>query len=169
MTLWERVLQYGANTLVVGTGLIYAFMRYFMTPVDEWSVVNHPWQPHVQHLHVLTAPLLVFACGLIWQRHIATRLGVDERRRGVSGPGLAVAFVPMIASGYLLQTTSTIGWRQTWLVVHLVTSGLWVLLIATHFLRWRGIRASEWLSSIAAKRTARAIVSRSSESDRSQV
>ena len=168
MSRWERLLQYGSNALVVGTGMVYAVMRYFMTPVDEWAVVNHPWQPHVQHLHVLTAPLLVFACGLIWQRHVAGRMRADERNRRVSGPGLAVAFVPMIASGYLLQITSTAGWRQTWLVVHLLTAGLWILLTATHFLRWRVARASEWNSPVPAERTARAFVSRSSASDRFQ-
>ena len=168
MSHWERSLQFGANALVVGTGLVYAIMRYFMTPVDEWAVINHPWQPHLQHLHVLSAPLLVFACGLIWRRHVADRMRADERSRRVSGPGLAVAFVPMIASGYLLQTTSTDGWRQAWLVIHLVTSGLWILLIATHFLRWRVAGPSEWTSPIPEKRIADAIVSRSSSSDRSR-
>lgn len=168
MSRWERLLQYGANTLVVGTGVIYAVMRYFMTPVDEWAVINHPWQPHVQHLHVLTAPLLVFACGLIWRRHVADRMRANERRRGLSGPGLAVAFVPMIASGYLLQTASSAGWRRTWLVVHLVTSILWILLISAHFLGRRIARTSEWATPLPAERPAGAIVCRSSVSDRSQ-
>lgn len=168
MKQWERWLQYGANLLVAGTGAVYAFMRYFLEPVDEWAVINHPWQPHIQHLHVLTAPLLVFACGLIWHRHVAGRIGSDEHRRGVSGPGLAVVFVPMIASGYLLQTTSTAGWRQTWLVLHLVTSGLWILLAATHVLRWRVSRAREWSPLAVARRAPRAAVSRSATSDRSR-
>jgi len=169
MKRWERWLQLIANSLVVGTGLVYAYMRYFLTPVDEWAVINHPWQPHVQHLHVLAAPLLVFACGLIWHRHVASRIGADEQRRGVSGPGLAVAFVPMIASGYLLQTTSTAGWRQTWLILHLVTSGLWILLVAGHFLRWRVSRALEWPPFTLAGRVTRAVMSRAANSDRTQV
>ena len=165
MKTWERWLQFVANSLVVGTGAIYAFMRYFMTPVDEWAVVNHPWQPHVQHLHVLAAPLLVFACGLIWHRHVAGRIGADEQLRGLSGPGLAVAFLPMIASGYLLQTTSTVGWRQTWLVLHLVTSGLWILLVATHFFRRRVAEAPEAPRRALATR---ASVSESATSGRSR-
>lgn len=140
MNRWERWLQYGANLLVIATGSVYAVMRYFLQPIDEWAVINHPWQPYVQHLHVLTAPLLVFACGLIWHRHVAGRIAAEEHRQGVSGPGLAVALVPMIASGYLLQTTSAASWRQAWLVLHLVSSGLWTLLVATHFLRWHKVR-----------------------------
>lgn len=140
MKRWELWLQYAANLLVIGTGSVYAFMRYFLQPIDEWAVINHPWQPYVQHLHVLTAPLLVFACGLIWHRHVARRIGAEEHRRGGSGPGLAAALVPMIASGYLLQTTSATSWRQVWLVLHLASSGLWTLLVATHFLRWSKIR-----------------------------
>ena len=168
MKPWERWLQYGANSLVVGTGLIYAFMRYFLTPVDEWAVINHPWQPHVQHLHVLAAPLLVFACGLIWHRHVTGRVGAKEQRRERSGPGLAAAFLPMIASGYLLQTTSAAGWRETWLALHLVTSGLWILLVATHFLRWRVARAFEWPRLAVAKRATQAVASWFSASGRSR-
>ena len=45
------------STLLVGiTGVIYAIMRYLMEPTDPFSVVNHPWQPTLQHLHVLVAP-----------------------------------------------------------------------------------------------------------------
>ena len=166
MKQWERWLQLGANSLVVGTGTIYGFMRYFMTPVDEWAVINHPWQPHFQHLHVLAAPLLVFACGLIWHRHVAGRIDTDGQRRGVSGPGLAVAFVPMIASGYLLQTTSTAGWRQTWLVLHLATSGFWILLVTAHFFRRQFTRALEASRRALATRVE---VSRSATSGRSRL
>jgi len=134
MTRWERWAMYVANLLVGGTGVLYAMMRYFMKPADEWSVVNHPWQPHVQHLHVLAAPLLVFVCGLIWQRHVSANLRRKEEGRRHSGPGLLVALVPMVASGYLIQTTVTEVWRQTWIVVHLVASATWTLAFVGHLL-----------------------------------
>jgi hypothetical protein len=164
---WERLLQYGSNGLVVGTGLVYGAMRYFMAPVDEWAVVNHPWQPLVQHMHVLTAPLLVFACGLIWHRHVASRIGASETRRLASGPGLAVVFVPMVASGYLLQTTTQDGWRQTWLAIHLLTSGLWILLAVLHFVARRLTRGIGRWPLVPARGVIRARVSRSSASNRS--
>lgn len=135
MSVWERRIQYVANLLVGGTGVLYAVMRYLMQPVDEWAVVNHPWQSHVQHLHILAAPLLVFACGLIWHRHVISnwKRGADSRSR--TGIGLAASFVPMITSGYLIQTSVTEVWRETWIVVHLVTSLAWVVVFVWHLIR----------------------------------
>jgi len=137
----ERLTLQVANVLVVGTGLVYAAMRYVMQPVDEWAVVNHPWQPQVQHLHVLTAPLLVFACGLIWRRHVVGHLRGRRPRGRRSGPGLLAALVPMVASGYLLQTTVTESWRLVWVAVHLVASGAWIAVFLVHQVRaWRAGR-----------------------------
>jgi hypothetical protein len=155
MTAWEARLQHAANLLVGGTGIVYGYMRYFMTPADEWAVVNHPWQPHLQHLHVLAAPLLVFACGLIWRRHVRSNLrngsadrrdgsdsrdnGADGRRNGTgsrrSGPGLLLALPPMIVSGYLIQTTVTESWRLAWITIHVATSSVWVLAYGAHLVR----------------------------------
>jgi len=132
MSRWEARIQHLANLLVGGTGIIYATMRYVMEPADEWAVVNHPWQPHVQHLHVLTAPLLVFACGLIWHRHVAGNLIRKERRGRSSGPGLLLTLAPMALSGYLIQTTVGEAWRQVWIVVHLTSSAAWILAFAGH-------------------------------------
>ena len=73
MSRAEWTLVHMANSLVIVTGVVYAVMRYLVTPSDEWAVVNHPWQPHVQHLHLLAAPLLVFAVGVIWRRHVVKR------------------------------------------------------------------------------------------------
>ena len=115
------------STLLVGiTGVIYAVMRYLMEPADLFSVINHPWQPTFQHLHVLVAPLMVFAVGLIWKKHIAGhwRAGLPTGRR--SGIGLVLTMVPMIISGYLIQVTVTDTWRTAWIVIHCITSGLWV-------------------------------------------
>ena len=59
MTRLEAWFLHVATILVGGGGLVYAWMRYFVRPDDPFAVVNHPWQPDVQHLHVLAAPLLV--------------------------------------------------------------------------------------------------------------
>jgi hypothetical protein len=131
MNQLERRIQFLANVLVGGTGVVYAAMRYLMQPADEWAVINHPWQPHVQHLHILVAPLLVFACGLVWRRHIAANWANSERRH-FSGHGLVLMLIPMVVSGYLIQTTVTDGWRQAWIIVHLVASGAWLFAALGH-------------------------------------
>lgn len=124
--------------LVGGTGLVYAWMLYLMESTDPFSVVNHPLQPQVQHAHVWTAPLLVFAAGLIWREHIWKhwKQGVRTGRR--SGIALLVSLAPMVLSGYLIQTTVTEGWRNAWVAVHLITSGLWLLGYGLHI--WARLR-----------------------------
>ena len=121
------------STLLVGiTGVIYAVMRYLMEPTDLFSVVNHPWQPTLQHLHVLVAPVMVFSVGLIWKKHIAGhwRAGLSPGRR--SGLSLVLTMVPMIVSGYLIQVTVTDTWRTAWIAIHCTTSGLWITSYLIH-------------------------------------
>lgn len=126
MTRREAWLLHLATLLVGGGGLVYAWMRYFARPDDPFAVVNHPWQPAVQHLHVVAAPLLVFALGLVFKAHAwpGVRLRVAARRS--SGLALFATAAPMIASGYLLQTATVPAWRQAWLGIHLVASALWL-------------------------------------------
>jgi hypothetical protein len=106
-------------------------MRFLVAPIDEWAVVNHPWQPHVQHLHVLVAPLLVFAAGLIWSAHVVGKLK-NGRTNRVPGLVLTVLVLPMAASGYLLQVAVDPNWRTKWIWVHVVSSVLWVLAFVVH-------------------------------------
>lgn len=123
-----------SNLLVVGTGLVYAAMRYLLVSSDPYAVVNHPWQPTVQHWHVLAAPLLVFAAGMIWRQHVWKhwRTGVRPRRK--SGVALILTLAPMVVSGYLIQTAVAPAWRSVWIGVHLATSALWVVGYAAHLL-----------------------------------
>lgn len=132
MSRAERWLLDVANLLVAGTGIVYAVMRYLMTPADEWMVVNHPWQPHVQHLHVLAAPLLVFAGGLIWRHHVLAKLRADGPGGRRSGLVLTALLAPMVLSGALIQVSVSEGWRTVWIAVHLITSGLWIVAMIAH-------------------------------------
>jgi len=142
MTRFEAWLLHLATLLVGGGGLVYAWMRYLVRPEDPFAVVNHPWQPQVQHLHVLAAPLLVFAIGLVWKTHAwpGVRLRAAARRR--SGLALVATAAPMIASGYLLQTATDPSWRQAWLVIHLAASALWLGGYLAHQLSSRFVRSA---------------------------
>lgn len=137
----HRLLVHTATVLVGGSGVVYAVMLYLLQPVDPWAVVNHPWQPTVQHLHVLTAPMLVFACGLIWEHHVRAYLARGEARRRGSGVGLALSLLPMAASGYLLQVAVSPGWRRLWVGVHVASSALWLAAYAAHWLSSSRARA----------------------------
>jgi hypothetical protein len=133
MNAFERRTMHLSNLLVGGTGLVYAFMLYALEPMDEFSVVHHPLQGPVQHLHVLAAPLLVFAAGLIFREHIwfGFRQGGTRGRR--SGLTLLATLVPMIASGYLLQTATDDTWRKVWVAIHVGASAAWLLGYLAHW------------------------------------
>ena len=137
MNAFDRWLFYAANLLVGSSGLVYALLRYLVKPTDPYAVVNHPAQPLVQHLHVWTAPLLVFAFGHFFYHHAwaGWRGGVREGRR--SGLTLLALGGPMIASGYLLQTATSEGWRTAWIVIHVAASLLWLAGAAGHLLAHR--------------------------------
>jgi len=130
----QTVFLHFANLAVSGTGLVYAWMRYLADPVDEWAIVNHPWQPLMQHLHVLSAPLLVFAIGVIWSVHAIAKLRNGSRGRA-SGLGLMALFLPMAASGYLLQVAVDPEWRRRWIWIHVMSSLLWVVVFVAHQVR----------------------------------
>jgi hypothetical protein len=139
---FELWLIHLSTLLVGGTGLVYAWMLWMLESDDPFAVVNHPLQPSVQHLHVWTAPLLVFAAGLIWRAHVWEhwRRGVRARRK--SGVGLVLTLVPMVASGYLIQTAVSAPWRTAWVIVHVTASVLWLAGYAAHQLASRATRAN---------------------------
>lgn len=136
MTRGQKWFQHLANLTVGGTGLVYAWMLYCITPAEDdpftISVVNHPWQPEVKNLHVLFAPLLVLMIGVIWPDHVWQRIksGFPARRR--IGLLLAALALPMIASGYLLQTSVDETWRRIWIWTHVAASLLWIIAFIAH-------------------------------------
>lgn len=132
MTRAEAWFSHLATAAVGGTGLVYGWMRYFAEPTDEFALVGHPWQPALQACHVVFAPLLVFACGLLWRTHVWGRFrsGQVERRKG--GLTLMALFFPMVASGYLLQVSAEEPWRTLWIWTHGTTSVLWIVVYVAH-------------------------------------
>ncbi|MCB9916482.1 MAG: hypothetical protein H6828_15245 [Planctomycetes bacterium] len=133
---------HASNLAVGGTGLVYGWMRYLAVPADEFAVVNHPWQPLMQHLHVLAAPLLVFVVGLLWRDHVWRRWRAGQRSHRRSGVGLALGFAPLVLSGYLLQTSSDEGLRLVWAWVHDLSAVAWLALAAVHPFLPRAARAA---------------------------
>jgi hypothetical protein len=132
VTRFESWAVHLSNLLVGGTGLVYAWMLYLVRPTDPYAVINHPWQPQVQHLHILVAPLLVFAVGMVWQRHVWSHWSKGVRKGRRTGLSMALTLAPMVVSGYLIQTAVDGGWRKAWVVVHLIASGLWVVGYLAH-------------------------------------
>ena len=145
MTKATLLWFHASNLAVAGTGLVYAWTKYFCTPSDPFALVNHPLQPHVLHLHVLSAPLLIFMIGVYWQAHALPKWRGRSRDSRRSGILLMLNAVPMIASGVLIQTATSSGWRTAWIAVHLVASGCW---LAGTVIHWRVRRKTTGIDSL---------------------
>ena len=132
MSRFERwgVWVTSAITALTGIGLLWT--KYFVQTSDPWAVVNSPLQPWLLRSHLVAAPLLVFAIGLITTRHIwrhfrtAVRMG---RRTGVT-TGLVV--FPMILSGYLIQVITGRAWLTAMVVAHIAAGLVYTAGIALH-------------------------------------
>jgi hypothetical protein len=136
MTTGERrllLVSVGGTAL---TGFTVWVMKDLLPRRDPFSVLGHPWQPHVLAAHLLVAPVVVFALGLIAREHIVQgyRYSVngDGRRSGI----LTVLWaLPMILSGYLLQISTGDATRRFLSVGHLVTGALFTALFVGHLVR----------------------------------
>ncbi len=142
MTRTERWLLWIATLLVGASGLALGSMKYLMRTDDPYAVVNHPLQPLALKLHVLSAPLLVFALGLVYRKHIWSHwVSAQPRGRG-SGVTAWLTLLPMILSGYWIQVATDRGWLR-WIVgTHLVFGGAYLVGFVLHQLRVRVGRAA---------------------------
>ena len=120
------------STIVLSlTGILYAWMRYMMKPVDPFSVVNHPLEPVLLKSHILVAPLLLLGLGMILHAHILFKIGTGTRTAKRTGIVLIPTFVVMVISGYMLQVISS-DFRKALVIIHLVSGGLWALIYIGH-------------------------------------
>jgi len=121
-----------AVALTTLTGAVFAYMKYFMTSSDEFSVVNHPMQPHMLAAHVVIAPALLFVLGWTFSNHILPkyRFGNGKNRRtGITSTAL---IIPMALSAYLLQVSTNETLRESMAWLHWISSGLFAAAYLIH-------------------------------------
>lgn len=114
MSRLEKILMHG-GTLVLGiTGIAYAVFKHLMVNDDPFSAYSHPLQPWMLAIHVLAAPVMVFAVGSIFKDHVLAGMR-NGAPRGVRRAGLSTLalVIPLILSGYLIQVLSS-GAPRTW-------------------------------------------------------
>ena len=144
MSRWQSWLSHIATVAVGISGIVYLVMKYFMKNDDPFALVNHPLQPLMLDLHLLAGPALVFLCGLMFESHIQRRLLSGSLPNRKSGIIAAVTFAVMTVSGYALQVTAIESLSRTAMVLHLVSSGVFLLSYVVHqivnFLLWRRVR-----------------------------
>jgi len=129
---WEALLLHASAIVMSVTGGAVALSRYVLTNDDPFSVVGAPWEPWANSAHVVAAPFLVFAVGLVARHHVFGKLrdGRPDGRR--SGLSLWLLVVAMIASGYLIQVITHELARSTIGQVHLAVGAAFALLYAGH-------------------------------------
>ena len=121
-----------AVVCVVATGFGYGWLLWFGEGEDEFGPVAHPWLSTLQAWHVVTAPLFVFAVGVLWPQHIVLKLRTGAKPRRRTGIVLLSQALPMLFSGYLLQVSVDETWRQVWTVTHVATSVLFTVVFVLH-------------------------------------
>ncbi len=128
----ERWLLWASTILVGVTGLVYAWMKYLVVSEEPFAVVHHPWQPFVLKAHILTAPLLIFAVGVVFLRHVLRQWRSREPEGRRSGLLVFFFFTAMVLSGYLIQTATGEGWLQALVVAHLATGIAYLAVVSVH-------------------------------------
>lgn len=139
MTRLEKRLLWGSTAVVAATGFVYMWMKYALTPAQPWDAVNHPLQPLVLKLHILSAPVMVFAIGMIATRHIWTHYREQVARGRRSGITAAVVIVPMVLTGYLIQAVTHTGWLAAIAYAHIGFSVVFSAGLALHGLATRRV------------------------------
>ena len=140
MTRFQRWLLYGSTIVATASGVTYFVMKRFMTPVDPWAVINHPLEPWALKLHILSAPIMLFASGLITTQHIWRSMRSNLPTGRNSGLVAVGTFAPLVVTGYLIQTFTSpttltaLGWGH--LVLGLACSAA----VLTHRLVLKGRR-----------------------------
>ncbi len=132
MIWWERWWLDISSTAVIVTGIIYAWMKYFLEIEDPFSVVSHPWQSFTLDSHIVVSPFLVLILGITFNSHILSKIRSDFPANRRSGWAMVLCFLPMVLSGYFLQVLINPVALQIALVVHLVTGGIFAVCYVIH-------------------------------------
>ncbi|MBT8461652.1 MAG: hypothetical protein KJO44_03945 [Gemmatimonadetes bacterium] len=135
MTRFERWTVWSSAIATGLTGLGFMWAKYFVPPPDQWSVVNHPLEPWFLKLHIVVAPVFVFAVGLVATRHIIPHLKKREPSGRRSGLIMVWMLLPMALTGYLVQVVSSPRWLVPLAIVHIVTGCAFLVGIAGHRVR----------------------------------
>ena len=132
MKRWERWTFNVLSLTVAATGFTYLWMKYAVQNGDPFAVVNHPWQTSMLGLHVVASPAFILIFGIVFNSHIMKKLSatrLPNRRSGFVSLG---TFAAMVVSGYLLQVSSSEGWLQALVVVHVTSGTVFSIVYAAH-------------------------------------
>jgi cytochrome b subunit of formate dehydrogenase len=129
----ERWTVRVSSIVVALTGLGFFWTKYVIEPdPSAFTVVGHPLEPWFLKIHVLSAPLFVFAVGLITVAHIARHLKLRVRPGRASGISTLATLGPMVVTGYLLQVVTSPVWLPVLAWTHIVSGVVFVVALSAH-------------------------------------
>lgn len=138
MNPFQKRLLWSSSLLTGLTGIVYFWMKHFLEPADPWAVINHPLQPWVLKAHIIVAPVMIFAVGLIATEHIWRHFRSSMRLSRRSGLMTMWLLAPMILTGYLIQAVTHRGWLAVIVWTHIVTGVLYLAGLGIHqWVLWR--------------------------------
>lgn len=134
MKRWERWTFNIFALLVAATGFGYFWMKYFVQNDDPFAVVNHPWEPAMLNLHVLTSPPFILIFGIILNSHILKKLGATKMPNRKTGLVSFALFAGMVVSGYLLQVAMDERWTQALVALHVGSGAVFSVTYTIHLI-----------------------------------
>lgn len=132
MKRWERWTFNGLSLAVAATGFAYLWMKYLLQEDDPFALVNHPWQGGMLDLHLVASPAFILMFGIVFNSHIMKKLRATRLPNRRSGWVSLATFAAMIVSGYLLQVSSSDGWLQALVVLHVASGAIFTAAYAVH-------------------------------------
>ncbi len=143
MKWWEQWAFNLFHGIVAVTGIVYLYMRYVMTAIDPFAVINHPWQPAMLSLHVVAAPIFIAFFGMLFRSHTLRKLLSPDAGNRRTGWMSLISFSTMALTGYLLQVASSPTGLSVLVWAHVSTSLVFVAGYSVHLvIAWRLSRVS---------------------------
>ena len=132
MTRFEKWSVWITSALTAVSGVGYFWTKDVMRSEDPLAVISSPLEAWFLRIHVLVAPLLVFAVGAITVRHVWRhfRAGIPRGRR--SGITTALVAGPMFVTGYLIQVITGETWLKAMALAHITASFVYVSALVLH-------------------------------------
>lgn len=135
MSRAQLISLHASMALTTLTGAVFAYMKYFMSGADEFSVVNHPLQPQMLALHVVIAPIALFVLGWVFSSHMLPKYLFGNGQNRKTGVASMILIAPMVLSGYLLQVSTSEALREAMAIAHWVASALFLAIFLIHLIK----------------------------------
>jgi len=135
MTRIERWGLHLTTLFMGGTGLLYGWTKYYGQRMGDFGPEPHPLQGLLQHSHVVGAPLMTLALGLVLRAHFVPKMRGGKTDGRSTGLLVAFSLAPMLLAGYGIQVCTDESLRRLWAWIHGLGSCAYLAAYAWHFLR----------------------------------